>query len=157
VAERGALFLVAVDAALQGVDVEEYELAGAGQQVGSGGDADQQLTVDRAELAHVAVAKRAQERSERGGRTDPVERQRHSAVAEQVHVVDAVGAGDHPGQQCRNLDCRVRTGYVFDVEFLVDEVVEMKPIGELGQARQASARHEIRVVEGRRRSGRRMQ
>ena len=54
----------------------------------------------------------AQERPQRGRRPDPAEQRRHRAVPQQVHVVDAVRPGDHPGHQAGHLQLRrsPRTG-----------------------------------------------
>jgi hypothetical protein len=42
------------------------------------------------------------------GRTDPRERLAHRAVPQPVHVIDAVGTGDHPRDQRQHLDHRQR-------------------------------------------------
>ena len=62
------------------------------------GQPGQQPRPDRVQLLDVAVGERAQERADRRRRPDPVEQPRHPAVAQQIHVVDAVRAGQHPAR-----------------------------------------------------------
>ena len=88
------------------VDVQHHHPVGPGQQIpgttsaspisGPGGD--------RVELADVPEGEPAQERPQRRGCAHVVEDLVHAAVAQQVHVVDAVRAGQHPGHQRHHLD-----------------------------------------------------
>jgi|GEM_PF-1064738 len=99
VAVRGALFGVPVDLPDRVVHIQEHhpvrfatseqgrEVAGqTREQVGAGG----------VELLHVPVGEGPQEGAQRGGRPHSLEQARHGAVAQQVKVIDAVRAGQHP-------------------------------------------------------------
>ena len=97
-----------VDAALAGVDVEVGQHVLAGQQRSTGGQPGQQPPVHRVQLADVAVAERAQEAAERRGRPDLGEHVVQAAVAQHVHVIDGVGAHQHPGDQAADLQRRAR-------------------------------------------------
>ena len=59
----------------------------------------QQAGRDGVELADMAEGEFPQERPQRRGRIRAVEDRAHRAVPQQGHVVDAVGAGDHPRDQ----------------------------------------------------------
>ena len=103
VPERGALLGAPVHPPLHRVDIDERQRVGAGQQRGPGGQLDQYPAVHRGELAHVAVVERPQEAAQRRRGADPADRGRERAVAQQVHPVDGVRAGDHPGHQRTDL------------------------------------------------------
>jgi len=51
-------------------------------------------------------------------------------VTQDVHVLDAVGPGDHPRDQGADLDVRVRTGRARDPDVLGDKITQA---GSLGQ------------------------
>ena len=85
--------------------------ASAGQEPGG----------DRVELADVAEGERAQERTQRRGRVRPVEDPAHPAVPQQRHVVDAVGAGDHPGDQRGHLQPGVGALVARDAQVLIGQ------------------------------------
>jgi hypothetical protein len=67
----GALLGVAVHAAVGGVDVDEHDLLGPGQQRGVPGKAGQELPVHTVQLAVVAVGEGAQEGAQGGGARTP--------------------------------------------------------------------------------------
>ena len=117
-AERRALLLVPVDAFLHRVDVEERHRVLAGQQRRAAGQVRQQQPAHLLQLEHVPPGERAQERSQRGRRADPAEQRRHRAVPQQVHVIDAVRPGDHPGGQAGHLQVRVHPAPAADPDML---------------------------------------
>ena len=63
---------------------------------------------DRVELSDVAEGERAQERSQSRRSVDTVEQVCHTAVADGVHVIDRVGSGSHPADECGQFRSRVR-------------------------------------------------
>ena len=84
------------------VDVEHHPLSGARRsedQRSLDAQASQEPGGHGVELTDVAEGERAKERSQRRGRIGVREDPTHSTVAQQRHVVDAVGAGDHPRDQ----------------------------------------------------------
>ena len=46
-------------------------------------------------------------RTQRGRRPDAAEQRAHRAVPQQVHVIDRIRPGSHPGHQARHLQVRV--------------------------------------------------
>ena len=58
------------------------------------------------QLADVPPGIGAQVRAQRGRRADPAEQHIHGAVPQQVHVIDAVRPGGHPGDQAGDLQLR---------------------------------------------------
>jgi hypothetical protein len=104
VAERGTLLGVAVDLADGVVDIKERDLIRTGEQARHPlRESGQEPCADLVELLDVAVGEGAQERAQRRGRTDTTEQTAHTAVAQQIHVVDGVGAGEHPADHARGL------------------------------------------------------
>ncbi len=82
------------------IDVDVHVLAGlTDQQRSLGAQPGQHPGGDRVELAHVAEGELTQERAQRRGCVPAGEDLSGAAVAQQGHVVDRVGAGDHPGHQ----------------------------------------------------------
>jgi len=67
-----------------------------GQQRGAAGQPGQQKPVHLPELEHVSPGERPQERPQRGRRPDSAKQDRHRPVPQQVQVIDAVRAADHP-------------------------------------------------------------
>ena len=147
VPERSSLLAVSVDAALGGVHVDEGELASAGQQRRPAGQLSQQQPAHLLQLADVAPGERAQERSQRGRRPDPVEQRAHRPVPQHVHVVDAVGARCHPGDQAADLHLRVRPARIADHDVAADQRRQAGPLGQAHHRHQAGPRHQIRLVE----------
>ena len=101
VPERGALLVVAVDPLLHRVDVDERQRVRAGQQRRRRGQPASNPGPPSPAGATFPQVERAQERPQRGRRADPAEQRGHRAVPQQVHVIDAVRPGDHPGHQAR--------------------------------------------------------
>jgi hypothetical protein len=101
------------------------------------------------QLQHVPPGERPQERSQRGRRPDPAEQHGHRAVAQQVHVIDTVRPGDHPGHQARNLQVRVHPARAVNPDMLCDQAIQARPPGQGHHRDQARLRHEIRVIKRR--------
>ena len=78
---------------------DQHEDVLAGQQRSARGQLRQDLPVDLLQLQDVPPGERPQERSRRGRRADTAEQCWHRTVAQQVHVIDAVRPGGHPGNQ----------------------------------------------------------
>jgi hypothetical protein len=148
VAERRALFLVAVDPALHRVDVHERELVRAGQQRRQPGQLREQLPADLLQLAGIPPGERAQERPQRGRGPDPAEQLWHGPVAQQVHVVNRAGARGHPGDQAADLDVRVHPSLRRDRDMAADQGLQPGLLGQGHDRGQPGPGHEIRVVEG---------
>jgi len=74
-------------------------------------------------------------------------------MPQQRHVIDRVGARDHrrdhARDQGRDLQVRVDTTGLDQMDVVLDEVVQTGPSGQLQHRRQARARHEVRVIEDR--------
>ena len=157
VPEPGALLLVPVDPFLHRVDVHERQLVLAGQQRRPAGQLGQQLAVYRLELADVPPGIRAQVRPQRGRRADPAEQHIHGPVPQQVHVVDAVRPGEHPGDQAADLRRRVDPARAAGPDLLRDQLGEPGPLRQRHDRDKPGPRHEIRVVEGCARSPQSMQ
>jgi hypothetical protein len=88
-----------------------------------------------------------QERAQRRGRTDIGEQPTHSAVAQQVHVVDAVGAGDHPGDQREDLRSGVDPAAGGDPQPIGQQPRQPAAGGQRLHRGQPAAGHEIRIIE----------
>ena len=71
---------------------------------------------------HVAPGIGAQVRAQRGRGADPAEQRCHRAVPQQVHVIDAVRARGHPGDQARDLQVRVDAALAARRDVLRDQV-----------------------------------
>jgi hypothetical protein len=156
VAVLRALLLVAVDPVLGRVDVDEREGLRAGQQRGRLAQAGQELAVGLLQLADVSPGERPQERAEGGRGADPAEDFPHRAVAEQVHVVDRVRAGGHPGRQAGDLQGRVRGGGAGGAH-AGGQFMQSGALGEGQERHEAGVGDEVRVVESHARFRERMQ
>jgi hypothetical protein len=132
------------------VQIQEGDLVGAGQQRSAPDQRCQERCGDAVELADVTEGEGAQERAQRRGRADPGEQPAHAAVPQQVHVLDRVRAGDHPGHKCRHLQRRVYRAGGLERELLGDQVTEPALLRERDDRGQAADRHEIRIIERRR-------
>jgi len=108
VAEPGALLGVAVGRPDRVVDIDVGELVRTGQQRAAVGQFAEHAGGDAIELADMTESERPQERPHRRGAPNPAEQPVHPAVPQQVHVIDAVRASDHPRDQTRDLQVRVR-------------------------------------------------
>ena len=104
---------------------------------------------ERVELADVTERERAQERPQRRRRVRPGEDPAHPTVPQQRHVVDAVGASDHPRDQRGDLQPSVGALVTRHAQMLIRKAPQPRPISQ-GQGRnQPGGRHEIRVIEDR--------
>ena len=157
VPEPGALLLVPVDPLLHRVDVDERESVRAGQQRRLPGQLRQELPARLLQLGDVSPGIGAQVRAERGRGADPAEQGPHRAVPQHVHVIDAVRAGGHPGDQARDLQVRVHPAVPARPDVLRDQVRQAGPLRQRHHRHQAGVRHEIRVIERRVRPRQRMQ
>jgi hypothetical protein len=68
-------------------------------------------------------------------------------VPQDVHVVDAVRPGGHPGDQGGDLQVRVHAGPAGDPDVLAGQVRQAAARGQGHDRDQARQRHEIRVVK----------
>jgi len=68
-------------------------------------------------------------------------------VPQQAHVVDRVGAGDHPCDQRRDLQVGVATAGPGDPNVLTDQALQAGPFSELQDRRETGARHEVGIIE----------
>ena len=145
--ELRALLVVAVDAFLHGVDIDERQRARAGQQRRLPRQLRQELPARLLQLADISPGIRAQVRAERGRRPDSAEQRAHRAVPQQVHVIDAVGACRHPGDQARHLQVRVDAAFPARADELRDQLAETGALRQGHHRDQPGVRHEIRVIE----------
>lgn len=103
------------------------------------------------ELAGMAEAELAQQRSHGRGRVDVAEQMLHAARAQQVDIVDAVGAGAHPGDQGEQFRARVRCpGRDLrggDRNLLGEQVRQAGVFGQGHDRDQSGARDEVVLVE----------
>ncbi len=147
VAIPGTLLGVAVGAFHGVVDVDEADLIGPGQQRGVPGQACQQPPRYRRQLQHVPEGEGPQERSAGGGGTDSAEEAVHAPMAQQVHVVDAVGPGDHPRHQRADLHRGVAPARLGQCHMLTDQLGQTGPISQRHHRHQAHGRHQIILIE----------
>jgi hypothetical protein len=148
-AERRALLLASVDALLHGVDVNERHGVLPGQQRGTAGQICQQHPAHLLQLEHVPPGEGPQKRAQRGRGPDPAEQRRHRAVPQQVHVIDAVRARDHPSSQAGELQAGVHPAPVADPDMLVHQGSQARPLRQGHHRDQPRLRHEIRVIKRR--------
>ena len=103
--------------------------------------------LDLLQLQHVPPGEGAQERSQRGRGPDPAEQCGHRAMAQQVHVIDAVRPGDHPAHQARDLHVHVHPARAINPDMLCDQAAQARPLRQGHHRDQARPRHEIRVIK----------
>ena len=101
------------------------------------------------QLEHVPPGEGTQERSQRGRGPDPAEQHRHRAVPQQVHVIDAVRPGDHPGRQARHFQVRVHAALMAHPDMLAGQVRKASPLRQGHHRDQTRPGHEIRVIKRR--------
>jgi hypothetical protein len=141
------LLVVAVDAFLHRVDVDERQHIRAGQQRRLPGQLRQELPARLLQLGYVPPGIGAQVRAQRGRGADAAEQRAHRAVPQQVHVIDVVRAGGHPGDQARHLQVRVDSAVAARADVLRDQVAQPGALRQGHHRDQPGVRHEIRVVE----------
>jgi len=137
------------------VDIDQHPptrlvTSGGDQPGGLPGQAGQEPGGDRVELAHVPEGERAQERAQRRGGVRAGEHSSHPTVAQQGHVIDRVGAGDHPGHQGGDLQPGVGALIRRHTQMLIGQGSQTGRVGQRQHRDQPSRRHQIRVIEHRR-------
>jgi hypothetical protein len=70
-------------------------------------------------------------------------------MPQQVHVIDAVRPGDHPGHQAADLQVRVHSALAINPDMLCDQHIQARALGQGHHRDQARLRHEIRVIKRR--------
>ena len=85
--------------------------------------------------------------AQRGRRAQPGKDPAHPAMAQHVEVADRIGAGDHAGDQGRNLECGVRARRSRNLHMLAGELVQAGLLGQSHHRRQPATRHQIRVIK----------
>ncbi|MGY2744146.1 hypothetical protein ACVWZ8_004541 [Arthrobacter sp. UYCu723] len=68
-------------------------------------------------------------------------------MAQQSHIIDGIGAGNHPGDQGRDLQPRVGTEIVRQFQMLIDQFPEPGFPGQTHDRDQPRGRHEIRIIK----------
>ena len=115
VAVRGGLLGVTVDLTHGVIDIDERDSLGVlgtdDHARYSRGQTREQAATDSIELLDMPVGERAQERAQCRGCPHPSEQATHRAVAEQVQVIDRIGAGHHPAHHNGRLHRRVRRAH----------------------------------------------
>ncbi len=148
VAERRALLGVAVHLADEGVDVDDQaRLTGAGTGLPR---ARERLAEHAVELAHVPERERAQERPQRRGRRHPAAQQPARAPrAQQVAVIDRVGAQRHRVDERHHLAPRVaRAGPIgAQAHAASDQPLDAQPPSERRGQRDSRVGDQALVVE----------
>jgi hypothetical protein len=71
-------------------------------------------------------------------------------VAQQIHVIDRVSAGSHPGDQAAGLHIRARPGPGPDLHMPADQRAKPGPLRQSHHRDQPGTRHQIRIIEQRR-------
>jgi hypothetical protein len=139
-----------VDLADRVVDIDErHPLRGIGtgdQTSGPGGQSRQEPATDRVKLLDMAVGERPQERAQRRRRTHPAEQPRHPTMAQQIEVIDAVGAGQHATHHAGRLRRSVGRG---DAQLLIEKVMQTSRLRQPQDRDQTRDRHQVRIIEHR--------
>ena len=78
----------------------------------------------------MAEGERAQERAQRRGRVRALEDPAHPAVPQQRHVIDAVRAGDHPGDQEATFSPALAPLSVGTLRVLIGQTRAAPPVGQ---------------------------
>ena len=157
VPEPGALLVVPVDPFLHRVDVNERQRSRAGQQRRLPGQRDQELPARLLQLADVSPGIAAQVRPQRGRRPDTAEQRAHRTMPQQVHVIDRIRPGGHPGHQAPDLQVRVNAALAARPDVLRDQIRQPGTLRERHHRHQPGVRHQIRVIKGCLRPGQAMQ
>ncbi len=85
----------------------------------------------------------AQRRRGPTGGEDPA----HATVAQQPHVGDAVGPGNHARHECRNLRGRVRPGRPRHRHTVGDELVQPGLLSQAQNREKPGGGHDIGIIE----------
>ncbi len=103
------------------------------------GELGQQARGDAVESPDMPEREAPQERPHRGGPPDAGEQPVPPAMPQQVHVIDGVGAGDHPGDQRRDLQVRIRAAPRRQRELRGDKLRQSAALGENDHRRKPGA------------------
>ena len=147
--EPRALLLVPVDAFLHRVNINEREGFRAGQQRRLPGQLREELPARLLQLGDVPPGITAQVRTQCRRGADTAEQGVHRAVPQHVHVIDAVRARGHPGDQARDFQVRVEAALAARRDMLRDQVRQAGALRQGHHRDQPGVRHEVRVIEGR--------
>ena len=110
------------------------------------GQPDQRPRGDRVELPHVPEGEPAQKRPQGRGGAHVGEHLVHAAVAQQVHVVDAVRARQHPGHQRHHLGPG-RPPRPRHRQPLLGQIPKTDPVSQRDRRNKPRASDQIRLVE----------
>jgi hypothetical protein len=110
---------------------------------------DEGVTGGGLQLPYVPVGEGAQERTDRRWGVHRGEQRPHPAVPGDVEVVNAVRAGEHPGDDRGDFARGVRPGVAGQVNSIRDGGVQADRPGQAHHRFQTGAGHEIRIVERR--------
>ena len=152
VAPTGALLGVAVGLPDGVVDIDVDQPVRGGQQRRAPAQVDQQPRRGGVELPEVPEGEGPQERPERRRRARPGQQPGKRSVPQQPHVLDRVRPGDHPRHDAPDLAVRGSSRRSRQVHTLPDQLVQPGASGELQDRNQPRARHEVGIVEHRRRA-----
>jgi site-specific DNA recombinase len=97
-----------------------------------------------------SIGELTQERAQRRRRICRVEDPAHPTVAQQRHVLDAVGAGHHPRHQRGHLQPGIRTPIGRNRQPLLGQRAKPRALRQREHRHQPSGRHQIRLIEHRR-------
>ena len=124
IAVARALLLVAVDFLDGVVDVHQRVLVDTCRDRRRCREIGQPPRRDRVELAHMAEGEGSQKRTQRGGCLGAGGVLLHAAVAEDGHVIDGIGPGDHPGHQSGDLQSRIGAVVNRQAETLIGQLAK---------------------------------
>ncbi|ALC07165.1 hypothetical protein CDES_14245 (plasmid) [Corynebacterium deserti GIMN1.010] len=127
------MFGVAVDFDDGVIDINEDVITGRNinwdQGRGLCGQVDQESGGHRIQLADMSEGKRPEEGTQGGWGVDLLEQSVHTAVAQQVHVIDGVGTGNHPGNKGGDLCPWVGTFITCDAQPVLSQGGQVGFIG----------------------------
>jgi hypothetical protein len=140
------------------VDVDHHlaRASGLTDQWCLGGEPGQEPRGHRIELTDVAEGERAQERTQRGRCVGVGEDPAHPTVTQHSHVIDAVGARDHPGDQRGDLQARIRALVGRHTQMPTGQFLKSCGPGQRQHRNQPGRGHQIRIIEHRRGRARRV-
>jgi hypothetical protein len=97
----------------------------------------------------MAEGERSQERAQSRRGVPAGEERVHTAVAQQGHVIDGIGTGDHSRDQRGDFRPWVGALVGGHREVMIGQSVEADCVGKGQDWEQAGGRHEVGIVEGR--------
>jgi hypothetical protein len=131
------------------IQIDAHRPVDPGQQRGACLQSRQEPGCDGVELADMPERELPQERPERRGCVRAVEHGAHRAVAQQRHVIDTVGPGDHARDQRGDFRPCVGSLVGRHREVLISQCGQGALLGQGGHRNQPGARHQIGVIEAR--------